>query len=158
MEPDNFWKERYTDLEEEIREMQKDCRETHAEVTKDMVKTVESVHTLAREVNGKMTSVKDSINDIKVGLEHSQNKQKFYVITVLVSIILLLLSTFGNIMYNSVYNNREVKEARKVEQASTDMNTNLGDMNINLEATNKLLKNFLEANKNEKRSIPKEKN
>ncbi|HAX18372.1 MAG TPA: hypothetical protein DCY00_07255, partial [Actinobacteria bacterium] len=60
-------------------------------------------------------------------------------------------------MYNSVYNNREVKEVRKVEQASTSMNTNLGGMNVNLEATNKLLKNFLEANKNEKRSISKEK-
>ena len=108
MEPEEFLKERCENLEEELREMKKDCREIHAEVSRDVAKTVESIHVLAREVNGKMTKVHESISDLKVGIEQNSNKQKWYIITVLVSIIILLLTSIGNFVYNREESSRRV--------------------------------------------------
>jgi hypothetical protein len=128
MEPEEFLKERCEILEEEIREMKKDCRETHAEVSRDMAKTVESIHVLAREVNGKMTKVHESIGDLKVGIEQNSNKQKWYVITVLVSIIILLLTSIGNFVYNREEVSKRVNlDAQKFQKLDSGLEKQLSD-------------------------------
>ncbi len=122
MEPEEFLKDRQEILEEELREMKKDCREIHAEVSRDMAKTVESIHVLAREVNGKMTKVHESISVLSINIEKNSNKQKWYVITVLVSIIILLLTSIGNFVYNREETNKRVTiETQRFQKLDSDL-------------------------------------
>ena len=105
---EEFLKERYERLEDDIKEMNRNCRETHSEVSQNFTRTIESVHMLAREVNGKVTQIHTSINGLKVDVERNQNKQKFYVITVLVSVIILILSSFGGFVYNHIEHKQDI--------------------------------------------------
>jgi cytochrome c-type biogenesis protein CcmH/NrfG len=152
MEPEEYWKERYETLEEELKEMKKDCRETHANVAKDISKTIDSIHSLAREVNGKMSAVRDCMDEIKFGNEKSHSeiqlgiaknssKQKWYIITVLVSVIVLILSSWANFVYNRIGVKQTSIEAQKVLKSDSDLEKQLQD--------------FLEAQHDKKEQIKK---